>query len=394
MEHELGQPGADPDVRTLRHTLSGVLDRLAVIPRRAQLRKSALYQEHRAAIEALTRGFAWRRRARPPGGRRFRVVAWNIERGKRLDGVLATLRDHPDLRGADLVLLNEVDLGMGRTGNRDVAAELADGLDMDFVYASHELLLSKGDHFERDHDEANTLALHGSAVLSRLPITRVASVDLGEQQDKFHAAEKRLGGKRALLVEVQLHDGPLTVALPHLDPFASPGFRGWQTRRMLDAARAWGNARLLVGGDLNTNTYDFSNGLALALNVVHKLARLGFAETVRHYLVPQRIWERPTFAALEAEGLSIDGFNGKDEGTTYYDLGEPEMADWTARTLPGPIRRYLERKLAAWGGCVPMRIDWFAGRGLTVRGTATVDRPRHGGTVVSDHNPIRVDLET
>jgi hypothetical protein len=55
--------------------------------------------------------------------------------------------------------------------------------------------------------------------------------------------------------------------------------------------------------------------------------------------------------------------------------------------------RYLERKLAPWDGRVPMRVDWFAGAGLTPRCPQVIERPMVAGQLVSDHNPILVDLE-
>ncbi|HEY7818730.1 MAG TPA: hypothetical protein VIG29_10965, partial [Vicinamibacteria bacterium] len=60
-----------------------------------------------------------------PPKERYRVVAWNLERGIELEGQLLELREHPYLGGADLLLLTETDVGMARSGNRDVARVLA-----------------------------------------------------------------------------------------------------------------------------------------------------------------------------------------------------------------------------------------------------------------------------
>ena len=50
------------------------------------------------------------------------VLAWNIERGIQLDGIIEALKNEPDLRDKDLLLLTELDYGMARSGNRFVAA--------------------------------------------------------------------------------------------------------------------------------------------------------------------------------------------------------------------------------------------------------------------------------
>src|SRR5262245_56315535 len=66
------------------------------------------------------------READPPRDpSRVRAVHWNIEHGNWYAQVERALREHPALVAADLLTLNEVDLGMARAENRDVAADLA-----------------------------------------------------------------------------------------------------------------------------------------------------------------------------------------------------------------------------------------------------------------------------
>ena len=92
----------------------------------------------------------------PPG---LRVAFWNIERGLQLDLIRTALTDPPkfrkmteaeksisdrrwrkaelelaELRRADIIILNEVDLGMKRTKYADVARELADVAGMNYVF--------------------------------------------------------------------------------------------------------------------------------------------------------------------------------------------------------------------------------------------------------------------
>ncbi len=379
--------------RDLNHQLGPILDHLAGILRRRRLKRDAIYRQARPEIERILDAFEWSLSERQPGdGAHLRAVAWNVERGKRLAGVVRTLRDHPELQDADLILLNEVDIGMGRSGNRNIPREVARALGCDYVYCSQELVLCKGDAFEQDHAEPNLLALHGSALLTRLPVTRISAVGLPEYRDKFHVTEKRLGAKRALACEVQLRDGPLTVVVPHLDPFSPPRHRGRQMRRILRHVDALGNERVLLGGDLNTNTYDLGSKIGLAANLAHKFARFGFDGTVRQYMTPERHFERSVFRALRRAGLTIDGFNDREQGTSYYDINDPELLNWTAGYLPRPLQNYLQRKLQPWGGVVPLKIDWMAGRRLTPLSAVVVDRPAVNDRMVSDHNPVRVDV--
>ena len=62
---------------------------------------------------------------------RLVVVSWNIERGVRFAGVLDTLKT----LNADVLLLQEVDRHCDRSDGRDVAADLAAALGMNWIFA-------------------------------------------------------------------------------------------------------------------------------------------------------------------------------------------------------------------------------------------------------------------
>src|SRR5262249_8024196 len=221
----------------------------------------------------------------------WRAVAWNIRRGARLDAMRQAVAA-PPFADADLLLLSEVDVGLGRSGNRNVARELAETLGMSYAFGVSYLALTD-DLGENPAGLENTLALSGAAVISRHPIARVETLDLPRIRDKFHSPEKRLGKKRALLAEIALPDGPLVVAACHLDSGASPAQRARQLAGVLDGVDRSGVARALVGGDFNTSTYDVSSTLALARDLLHKLFVTGFRATVDQYLTPEKRYERP-----------------------------------------------------------------------------------------------------
>ncbi|HKA62115.1 MAG TPA: endonuclease/exonuclease/phosphatase family protein, partial [Methylomirabilota bacterium] len=104
---------------------------------------------------------------------KLRAVHWNIEHGNRYAMVEGALREHPALSDADLVTLNEVDLGMARAGNRDVATDLARALGLHGVWAPLFLETTHGRHDDA-HAAAgreNQESLFGMALLSRWPIT-------------------------------------------------------------------------------------------------------------------------------------------------------------------------------------------------------------------------------
>ncbi|MEZ4454552.1 MAG: endonuclease/exonuclease/phosphatase family protein [Nannocystaceae bacterium] len=379
----------------LHHELGTSLDHLASLRRRRHLRRDPIYRHLRPEILRLLRGFAWDLTIAPPpteAPTEIRAVAWNIERGKRWEPLRSVLRDHPVLSDIDLLFLTEVDIGMGRSQNRNVAAELAEAIGMNYVFANQHLVLAPGDSGEQDHHTPNTLALHGCALFSRWPIRRFAAVPLPERRDKFHALEKRLGQKRTLVAEIELSDGPLTAVVVHLDPFASPRHRAAQLRRIVASVRHFGGSRILLGGDLNTNTYNLSSPPLLVANLVHKLMRFGVAGTIEQYMTPDEHFERPVFDVLSEWGLTTEGYNDPAVGTAYYDVNDPEVMGKTLEYVPKAIWAWIQRRLEPWGGVVPLRFDWFAGRGLRPVRPRVIDRPTFEGRQVSDHNPIVVDL--
>src|SRR5688572_20339646 len=70
-------------------------------------------------IHQLVSGSAATVTAAVPG--QLRVVTWNIERGVRFLAIVSTLKRLE----ADVILLQEVDRFADRSGNRDVASDLA-----------------------------------------------------------------------------------------------------------------------------------------------------------------------------------------------------------------------------------------------------------------------------
>jgi endonuclease/exonuclease/phosphatase family metal-dependent hydrolase len=380
-------------LQSVQHQIHEHYRALRAIRTRKALERSALWAEIGAEVnrvlESVERGD--RAPVPRPRGRELRAVAWNIQRGARLDDLRGALAA-PPFADADLFLLSEVDVGLGRSGNRNVARELADALGMSYAFGVSYLALT--DDFGDDAAGVeNTLALSGAAIISRYPIGRVENVDLPEIRDKFHSSEKRLGKKRALLAEIALADGPLVVAACHLDSNASPLQRARQLGGVLDSIERSGVPRALVGGDFNTSTYDVSSTLALARDLLHKLLVTGFRATVDQYLTPERHYERPVFDLLRARAFAVEGFNDRALGTYFYDLTDPYVLSRSQQLVGRLLTRLLVRLLRPWNGCVPARLDWFAGRNLTPV-AATVERPRAAadGRPLSDHSAVVVQV--
>lgn len=64
----------------------------------------------------------------------LRLTAWNMLRGRHWREGAEFLREHPLLRGPDVLFLSEMDLGMARSGNEHTVRELALALGMNYAY--------------------------------------------------------------------------------------------------------------------------------------------------------------------------------------------------------------------------------------------------------------------
>jgi endonuclease/exonuclease/phosphatase family metal-dependent hydrolase len=314
--------------------------------------------------------------ARPKGA--LRAVAWNVQRGRRLDDIRGVL-SHLD---PDLALLVEVDNGMARSGDRHVARLLAEALGMSWAFGVSYLVL-EDDFGENEDQRPNSLALAGTAILSKLPIRRAVNVDLPELRDKFSSSEKRLGRKRALMVEVERAEGPLQVVAAHLDSNASPEGRARQMAALLDSVEG----PALVGGDFNSTTYDAGSGWGLMRDLLHKFFVTGFRGTIDNYLTPEKRYDTALFDELGKRGFATGGFNDRAHGTMKYDLADPYAIQMTQKKVGRLLTWLLQRRLRPWNGVVPARLDWFAGRGVTPGGASVAD-----GAGASDHSPIVVEL--
>lgn len=263
----------------------------------------------------------------PDLGRCLRIAHWNIERGLEYEALakalagsseFASLLDPakfpPDsakrlevlkqaalLRDADIIVLNEVDWGMKRTGYRNVAAELASVLGMNYAYGVEfieidPIALGTEEFAGVAAEQRDVLAeqvsidperykgLHGTAILSRLPLVnariiryqtqghdwytdekkRVTKIEKGKRKASQIAfkekiqREVRRGGRMMLLAEVEDIDipgGRLTIVATHLESKTKPRHRVKQLEELLAAVKDVRHP-VVVAGDFNTSTRD------------------------------------------------------------------------------------------------------------------------------------------
>lgn len=357
----------------------------------------------------------------------LRVLHWNIEKGRQLGGIIRRLREDPWTRRADLVLLNEVDVGTARGGNGDQARLLAGALGMHHAWLPNFIECTKGVGSDLDAAGENLLGLQGHAILSRWPIMAARAVALPPCHDYFDFHEKRFGGRRGLYTLIAAEGRWFVAATTHLEVRRTPRCRArqfgmflrgldealgeWAREGLLEgpevadhrgpgneeqAARnghrgapggaATSHVPVILGGDWNTNTFrrgGFFPAVAEFLRVVSTPSGVLAAQLVRPF--PRE----PLFTLLTAGGFMVEPCNDAAP-TAEQELGSVE--DLAA--LPAWLARGVGGVFGLSGRVLRMRLDWIVVRGFQPQGLPiTLPATGADGRALSDHAAIGIDLQ-
>src|SRR6266853_4435744 len=198
--------------------------------------------------DVLAGSFApWRLELWPP--QTIRVVNWNIDRGLRLQEVA----DFLESQQADLLTLQEVDLNAKRTLCRNIAEELARRLGMNYVFGREFEELTQGSR--------TSPAYHGQATLSRWRLANPRVIRFRRQSNfwrprwflpRTEPFQERLGGRIALVTEIEGAGRRLTVYNLHLESRGNHDIRLAQMEEVLeDVKKQAPQSPTLIAGDLN-----------------------------------------------------------------------------------------------------------------------------------------------
>lgn len=325
--------------------------------------------------------------APPRNAARLHAVHWNIEHGNWYEQVEAALRSHETLAGADLVLLNEVDLGCARAANRDVAGDLADALGLHGAYAPMYLESTLG----RDDDAAcaggrsNQEGLFGLAMLSRWPIERLRLVELPGPEAIQYDIERMFGRFVALVCDIAHPQQPFTAVSVHLEVHRTRADRETQMHVLMNAL-VRERRPIVLAGDFNSHTFDrglWHTTFSSALPLITWSDRALRERLTR----PDRGAHREgSFVALAEAGFAWEPHN---DFAPTLDVRFDRLDE--VRALPAPLRAAAQRGIDWVQRRARLRLDWIAARGLAparggppARTAAGLDGPGRA----SDHAPI------
>lgn len=384
----------------LKHDLNRHFPELLRFDSLAETEKSAVYQKIKPTVERILNAVVEEEFAGDDPQSAIRspqsiaALAWNIERGSVFAGIVDALRNHPQLKDKDVLLLTELDYGMARSGNRFVARELARALKLNYAFAPVYIALQKGSGVEEFAEGENTASIHGLALFSKYAIRNAHAVALPNGKDKMLGKEKRLGYLRALVGEIEHPAGRFRAVTVHLDAHCSRRHRWRQIKIVLDHLDSLPAMPTLVGGDFNTTTFNSQSATRAILGYWRRVL-MGPKRVVKnHFPHPDRHFERDLFAEFERRGYEYEPFNELGVGTLHYDVESIEkntnLRDWVPEWC-FPFIFWAARRV---GGRVSGRLDWFAGKGIEAAGAPqTIGRlADESGRPLSDHDAIALDF--
>jgi endonuclease/exonuclease/phosphatase family metal-dependent hydrolase len=387
----------------LEHNLNQYFPELLRLESTPEMEASEIYQKIKPEVERIMNavivqgansGSSVRDESRTENV--ISAVAWNIERGIQLDGIIDTLKAHPQLKEKDLLLLTELDHGMARSGNRFVAEEISDALGMYYAFAPVYIALQKGSGVEEFAAGQNTNSIHGLAMFSRYPMRHVHAIPLPNGKDKMLGKEKRIGRLRALVSDIEHAAGKFRAVTVHLDAHCSRAHRRRQMKLILDHLDTLPPLPTILGGDWNTTTFNSQNATRAIMGYWRRVF-MGPKNVARNHLPhPQRFFERNLFDDLESRGYEYESLNEIGTGTLHYHVESIEkntnLRDW----VPEWCFPFIFWAANRVGGHVSGRLDWFAGKGVELadgaRPETVGDLKDEGGNALSDHDAIALDF--
>ena len=183
----------------------------------------------------------------PPSS--VKIVCWNINRGLQLRRIMEFLRRSQ----ADILLLQEADLNARRTHHIHVAQEIAQELQLNYVFGREFQELTQGTRYSP--------AYHGQATLCRWPLSNARILRFQQQSNfwqprwflpEIEPFQERLGGRLALVADVNVGEKTIVTYNLHLESRGDDRLRSAQMKETLqDAKRYKADTAVVLAGDLN-----------------------------------------------------------------------------------------------------------------------------------------------
>ncbi len=347
--------------------------------------------------EAYYRGAKPIRPIHPLLGPSLRLVSWNIEKSFRMDDAVTAftsardferlinpgevapgsashrkvMRQREKLTTADVIVLQEMDIGVKRSGYVDAARKLAEALNMNYAYGTEyleidpvylgleKIQLESGEEDKEAEeyyavDPARYKGAFGCAVLSRYPIKHVEVFQLKNQAYDWYAGEKekttfleglrrfgtktafkneltremKVGGRIYFRVDLEVPELPgktLTIINIHLEIKCLPKGREKQMAEIFSYLKGIKNPVIVVG-DFNSAPTD--------------LSPTSVTRTVKRTAKNPTTWLTLGLNAVSPHALALNTTRGVSNVTKNFN--DP-LAKHIPVVAPNPVKPMFER---------------------------------------------------
>jgi hypothetical protein len=207
-----------------------------------------------------------------------------------------------------------------------------------------------------------------------------------------------MGGRVGLLANIEVRGSSLLAVTAHLDVVNTPRCRARQLKALLDHLDTE-EARIVIGADLNTHTFARGGWLRSSRSAI-RILTTGQERLAHALLYPET--REPAIRQFKKHGYELAALNDR-RATSRAIVSSGSDANW----VPGPLRRWVLRRIDPATLLLEFRLDWLASRGLgALRAGDVVDKKTgvtsidpqtfqgltHEGEPISDHDPIVADL--
>jgi endonuclease/exonuclease/phosphatase family metal-dependent hydrolase len=186
----------------------------------------------------------------------FSIATWNIKKGMELEQIIAELNEH----GPDIACLQEVDWDCARTGNKNIALEIAEECGYRYMSFSTEFVEVQGDDDVMPYAGKKALedmhggGLVGRATLSKYPIKETTCINLTNEAfdwQSLYSPGPRTGQRISQKSAIQIGNREISIYNTHLENFGGMEGRRKQWEQVYQDAN--GNSEpTIILGDLNT----------------------------------------------------------------------------------------------------------------------------------------------
>ncbi len=282
-----------------------------------------------------------------PAPASIRAAVFNVEHGYRIEEIADFLASCPALRDADVLFGNEFDDGTARSGNIDASRALADRLGYQYAY---------GLEFIELVDPSDEKGYEGNTLFSRWPIVRADVLHLKEGYNWYFDEQKRIGARVAVFCELDVAGTRVGAVSVHLENRTSPEARAAQFEAILaHADRMFRDIPVLIGGDLNTNGFDYSPAACEAQYRIQ----------LRDGVIADATAHEPLFRSIERAGYDFRSCNGE---------------------------RVATRRRPTLNGSLQLHLDWIISKHADCIGHGCVSTLLENGDQLSDHNAVYADF--